>query len=50
MDAEIKAKWIAALRSGEYQQGSGALKIEHHNGTVEHCCLGVLAELHPNPD
>lgn len=37
MDAEIKAKWVKALRSGEYKQGLCRL---HHNNT--YCCLGVF--------
>lgn len=37
MIPEIKAKWIAALRSGKYQQTKGVLK--DHGGF---CCLGVL--------
>ena len=32
--------WVAALRSGNYKQGLGAL----HKGD-EFCCLGVLCEL-----
>jgi hypothetical protein len=41
MNPEIKAQWVAALRSGEYTQGMGALK------TLEgaYCCLGVLCDL-----
>jgi hypothetical protein len=41
MDAELKAKWIAALRSGEYEQGKGNLRAR--NGT--YCCLGVLCKV-----
>lgn len=41
MNADVKAKWIAALRSGEYQQVSGQLC----SGTG-FCCLGVLSELY----
>lgn len=41
MNGEVKAKWIAALRSGEYQQGNGCL---HQDGKF--CCLGVLCDLH----
>lgn len=41
MDAKIKARWIAALRSGEYQQGAGQL----HNSHNQFCCLGVLAAI-----
>lgn len=37
MDAALKAKWTAALRSGEFKQGKGQLK----NGDA-YCCLGVL--------
>jgi hypothetical protein len=37
MTPELKAKWIEALRSGEYEQGDGAL---FSNG--KYCCLGVL--------
>ena len=40
MNQEIKTKWVAALRSGEYEQTEGALK--DHCGF---CCLGVLCEI-----
>lgn len=40
MNAEIKAQWLAALRSGEYIQGRGALRKGH-----QMCCLGVLCNL-----
>jgi hypothetical protein len=40
MKQEIKAQWIAALRSGEYQQGPGQLR----DGD-QMCCLGVLCDL-----
>lgn len=40
MDAKIKAKWIKALRSGEYKQATGALRVND-----SYCCLGVLADL-----
>jgi hypothetical protein len=40
MDAALKAKWVAALRSGEYQQGKG--KFEHDG---KFCCLGVLCKV-----
>lgn len=40
MKAEIKAKWVEALRSGEYRQGRGYLR----NGGG-FCCLGVLCDL-----
>jgi hypothetical protein len=41
MNQEIKQKWVAALRSGEYVQGLGALNI-----SGKFCCLGVLCDLH----
>lgn len=40
MDTAVKAKWVAALRSGEYKQGAGALA---RGG--RYCCLGVLCDL-----
>jgi hypothetical protein len=42
LNAELKAKWVAALKSGEYKQGQGVLYDEEH-GT--HCCLGVLCRV-----
>ncbi len=47
MKPEIKEKWLKALRSGEYSQGSGCLK-QTDSGTekVTHCCLGVLCEIY----
>lgn len=48
MDRELRDKWIAALRSGEYTQGRGELKAIQHDPNyvtppqVTHCCLGVL--------
>lgn len=41
MDKELKAKWVAALRSGKYKQGKGVLR-GHSNA---YCCLGVLCEV-----
>ena len=41
MDKELKAKWIAALRSGKYKQGAGELKTSENS----FCCLGVLADV-----
>ena len=45
MNPEIKQLWVDALRSGDYQQGEGALKSWTGWGD-EFCCLGVLCELH----
>lgn len=41
MKAELKQKWIQALSSGQYQQGSGVLRDKHDR----FCCLGVLCDL-----
>ena len=40
MNARVKRKWIAALRSGKYEQGQGWLM----NGE-KYCCLGVLCDV-----
>lgn len=37
----IKEKWIAALKSGEYKQGTGCLRDADDN----YCCLGVLGDI-----
>jgi len=41
MNSTIKTQWLAALRSGQYQQGREWLR----NGDA-YCCLGVLCDLH----
>jgi hypothetical protein len=47
MNKDIKALWIAALRSGEYEQGEGALRQEFVDiGESLYCCLGVLCDLY----
>lgn len=38
IDPELKAKWVAALRSGEFKQTESVL----FNGSNGYCCLGVL--------
>ena len=38
MTKEFKDKWITALRSGEYKQGTEAL---YDNFDNTYCCLGV---------
>lgn len=48
MNEDIKQKWVKALRSGKYTQGKGRLKALSTDGTINHCCLGVLVEeIHP---
>lgn len=45
MNPEIRARWTAALRSGQYEQGRKVLRQSREDGTYENCCLGVLCEL-----
>ena len=45
MTPELKARWVAALRSGEYEQGGGALRRSRPQRPDEFCCLGVLCDL-----
>lgn len=48
LEPEVKAMWVAALRSGKYTQGQGTLRLEK-DGVCKHCCLGVLCDLY-NPE
>ena len=41
MNKEVKQAWIKALRSGEYEQGTGYLRSEDN----KFCCLGVLCDI-----
>jgi hypothetical protein len=41
MNPEVKARWVAALRSGEYLQGTSTLRIGD-----QFCCLGVLCDIY----
>jgi hypothetical protein len=52
MKQEIKEKWVAALRSGEYEQTTAALHRLAPSGDPDsqrpqpgYCCLGVLCDL-----
>ncbi len=40
MDKDLKARWVTALRSGEFEQGTGYLS---EGG--RYCCLGVLCRV-----
>lgn len=40
MNEQIKAQWVAALRSGDYPQRGGRLRRDD-----SFCCLGVLCDL-----
>lgn len=42
MKYDIKQKWVAALRSGNYTQGKSCL----HDIEGNFCCLGVLCDLY----
>lgn len=44
MKAEVKSKWVAALRSGDYEQAQAVLRSYDD----KYCCLGVLCDVtHP---
>jgi hypothetical protein len=43
--AANRAKWVAALRSGDYNQATGTLRKVGEDGSVSYCCLGVACEL-----
>lgn len=51
MDANLKARWVEALRSGKYKQAQNRLRTADG-----FCCLGVLCEIsgegvwHDDPD
>ena len=42
MEKALKAKWIEALRSGQYRQTQARLRTSDGLG---HCCLGVLCDI-----
>jgi hypothetical protein len=51
LDPEFKAKWIQALRSGEYKQNTNASMLgndEHFNTT--YCCLAVACKVAGMPE
>lgn len=41
MNQEIKKLWVEALRSGEYAQTGGELRVAN-----KFCCLGVLCDIY----
>lgn len=43
MDAKLKEDWVAALRSGTYEQGRGRLKTP--TCQPKYCCIGVLCDV-----
>lgn len=48
MKTELKNKWVAALRSGNYIQGRNVLVSSGREGDY-FCCLGVLCEVMQYP-
>lgn len=42
MNAELKEKWLVALRSGDFKQSRGTLCDSLYN---TYCCLGVLCKI-----
>lgn len=46
IDPEFKARWVSALRSGEYPQTTGCLRrIDQNENAIGFCCLGVGLDL-----
>lgn len=41
MNQTVKKSWLEALRSGDFEQGTRALRTEDNR----FCCLGVLCEI-----
>lgn len=46
LDPDVKAKWLAALRSGNYQQARAMLRDP---ATGAMCCIGVLGAIQGEP-
>lgn len=44
MNKSLAMRWVKALRSGKYKQGTGKLKSGTGDDVV-YCCLGVLADI-----
>lgn len=49
MNKNVKQRWLAALRSGEYKQTTGCLRRDEadeiHAAPKGYCCLGVLCDI-----
>ena len=45
MNPDVKAKWVAALRSGVFKQGRGMLWRADGDDKRRYCCLGVLRNI-----
>jgi hypothetical protein len=49
MPVELKERWVTALRSDQYKQGTGSLEYHDRTGQAYNCCLGVLCRLEGVP-
>lgn len=53
LESEFKAKWLEALRSGEYKQAKDSLYVDNivddetneYTGECGYCCLGVAGAI-----
>lgn len=45
MKADIKARWVERLRSGQDEQGTGYLDYTDNDDVTRKCCLGVLSAI-----
>lgn len=49
LNRTLMEKWIVALRSGDYQQGTEALYCyDDDKNSESYCCLGVLQDIKPD--
>lgn len=49
LNRELMEKWVAALRSGDYKQGTEALYCyDDDKNSESYCCLGVLQAIKPD--
>ncbi len=47
--SEYQLAWLAALRSGTYQQGQNFLAYQRNEHLpIQYCCLGVACEINPS--
>lgn len=42
----LMKKWIEVLRSGEFKQANGSLRVGGNTIKASYCCLGVLCEIY----
>lgn len=48
MNKELLKRWVAALRGGEYKQGTEYLcQYDEDGNAFAFCCLGVLQNIEP---